>query len=225
MYDYLKQMWSSIRAKMSRMSRKRIILGVLLVAAVIACLAAVFIFQAHVNKITQKNFRLAISYYQQAQNSEKKEERFDRLKKAKASYEDILSNFWVKNKKEVLFYLGNCLYSLGEYEKTTEVLKKFENKYADDYFAPWVVIKLASSYEQSRNYKEAIKSYQKFLEKYPESSLAPQVLLGLARCQQLQGDKDKALTTYEELLSRYPLSEKRSMAEAQIQRIKTEKSR
>ena len=222
MYDYLKQMWSSIRAKMSR---KRIILGVLLVAAVIACLAAVFTFQAHVDKITQKNFRLAISYYQQAQNSEEKEERFDRLKKAKASYEDILSNFWVKNKKEVLFYLGNCLYSLGEYEKATEVLKKFENKYADDYFAPWVVVKLASSYEQSRNYKEAIKSYQKFLEKYPESSLAPQVLLGLARCQQLQGDKDKALRTYEELLSRYPLSEKRSMAEAQIQRIKTEKSR
>jgi len=222
MYDYLKQIWSSIRAKMSR---KRIILCVLLVAAVIACLAAVFIFRAHVDKTTQKNFRLAISYYQQAQNSEKKEERFDRLKKAKASYEDILSNFWVKNKKEVLFYLGNCLYSLGEYEKATKVLKKFENKYADDYFAPWVVIKLASSYEQSRNYKEAIKSYQKFLEKYPESSLAPQVLLGLARCQQLQGDKDKALRTYEELLSRYPLSEKRSMAEAQIQRIKTEKSR
>ncbi|GAI16340.1 unnamed protein product [marine sediment metagenome] len=221
MYDYLKQMWSSIRAKMSR---KRIILYALLVAAVIACLAAVFIFQAHVNKIAQKNFRLAMSYYQQAQNSEEKEERFDKLKKAKTFYETILSNFWVKNKKEVLFYLGNCLYSLGEYEKATKVLKKFENKYADDYFAPWVLIKLASSYEQSRNYKEAIKSYQKFLEKYPESSLAPQALLGLARCQQLQGDKDKALRTYEELLSRYPLSEKRSMAEAQIQRIKTEKS-
>jgi TolA-binding protein len=222
MYDYLKQMWSSIRAKMSR---KRIVLYALLVAAVIACLAAVSIFQAHVNKIAQKNFRLAISYYQQAQNSEKKEERFDRLKKAKTSYEDILSNFWVKNKKEVLFYLGNCLYSLGEYEKAGSVLKKFESKYADDYFAPWMVIKLASSYEQSRNYKEAIRSYQKFLEKYSEGSLAPQALLGLARCQQLQGDKDKALRTYEELLSRYPLSEKRSMAEAQIQRIKTEKSR
>jgi TolA-binding protein len=222
MYDYLKQMWSSIRAKMSR---KRIVLYALLVAAVIACLAAVSIFQAHVNKIAQKNFRLAISYYQQAQNSEKKEERFDRLKKAKTSYEDILSNFWVKNKKEVLFYLGNCLYSLGEYEKATKVLRKFENKYADDYFAPWMVIKLASSYEQSRNYEEAIRSYQKFLEKYSEGSLAPQALLGLARCQQLQGDKDKALRTYEELLSRYPLSEKRSMAEAQIQRIKTEKSR
>jgi len=222
MYDYLKQMWSSIRAKMSR---KRIILYALLVAAVIACLVAVFIFQAHVNKITQKNFRLAISYYQQAQNSKKREERFDKLKKAKTFYEAILSNFWVKNKKEVIFYLGNCLYSLGEYEKATKVLKKFENKYADDYFAPWVVIKLASSYEQSRNYKEAIRSYQKFLEKYSESSLAPQALLGLARCQQLQGDKDKALRTYEELLSRYPLSEKRSMAKAQIQRIKTEKSR
>jgi len=215
-------MWSSIRAKMSR---KRIILYALLVAAVIACLVAVFIFQAHVNKITQKNFRLAISYYQQAQNSKKREERFDKLKKAKTFYEAILSNFWVKNKKEVIFYLGNCLYSLGEYEKATKVLKKFENKYADDYFAPWVVIKLASSYEQSRNYKEAIRSYQKFLEKYSESSLAPQALLGLARCQQLQGDKDKALRTYEELLSRYPLSEKRSMAKAQIQRIKTEKSR
>ncbi|MFQ5835993.1 MAG: tol-pal system YbgF family protein, partial [bacterium] len=144
---------------------------------------------------------------------------------AKTFYEAILSNFWVKNKKEVLFYLGSCLYSLGEYEKASKALKKFEDKYADDYFAPWAVIKLASSYEQSRNYKEAVRSYQKLLEKYPESSLAPQALLGLARCQQLQGNRDKALRTYEELLSRYPLSEKRSIAKAQIQRIKAEKSR
>jgi TolA-binding protein len=221
MYDYLKRVWSSIRAKISM---KRIILYALLVAAIIVCLVVVFIFQAQVNKITQKKFRLATSYYQQAQNSKKREERLDKLRKAKASYEDILSNFWVKNKKEVLFYLGNCLYSLEEYEKATKALEKFENKYADDYFAPWVVIKLASSYEQSKNYKEAIRTYQKFQEKYPESSLAPQVLLGLARCQQLQGNKDKALRTYEELLSRYPLSEKRSIAKTQIQRIKSEKS-
>jgi len=222
MYDYLKRMWSSIKAKMSR---KRIILYALLVAAIVVCLAAVFIFQIQVNKKAQKNFRLANSYYRQAQNSEKKEERFDKLKKTKTFYEAILSNFWVKNKKEVLFYLGNCLYSLGEYEKANKVLKKFENKYADDYFAPGVVIKLASSYEQSGSYKEAIMSYQKLLEKYPESSLAPQALLGLARCQQIQGNRDKALRTYEELLSRYPLSEKRSIAKAQLQRIKAEKSR
>ena len=222
MDNYLKRVWSLIRAKINR---KRIILYALLVGAVIACLAAVFIFQAQVNKITQKKFRLAISYYQQAQNSKKRKERLDKLRKAKTFYEAILSNFWVRNKKEVLFYLGNCLYSLGEYEEASKVLKKFENKYADDYFAPWAIIKLAASYEQSRNYKEAIRSYQKFLEKYPESSLAPQALLGLAGCQQLQGKRDKALRTYEELVSRYPLSEKRNIAKAQIQRIKAEKSR
>lgn len=222
MDDYLKRVWSLILAKITR---KRIILYASLVAAVIACLAAVFIFQAQVNKITQKKFRLAVSYYQQAQNSKKREERLDKLKKAKTFYEAILSNFWVKNKKEILFYLGNCLYSLGEYEKASKALEKFENKYADDYFAPWAIIKLATSYEQSRNYKEAIRSYQKFLEKHPESSLAPQALLGLARCQQLQGKSDKALRTYEELVSRYPLSEKRNIAKAQIQRIKAEKSR
>jgi TolA-binding protein len=222
MDNYLKRAWSLIRAKMGR---KRIILYALLVAAAVGCLAAVFVFQAQVNKTAQKNFRLATSYYHQAQNSQKREERLDKLKKAKTSYEAILSNFWVRNKKEVLFYLGNCLYSLGEYEKATQALKKFEDKYADDYFAPWVVIKLASSYEQSGSYKEAIRSYQKLLEKYPESPLAPQALLGSARCRELQGERDKALKTYEELLSRYPLSDKRNIAKAQIQRIKAEKSR
>lgn len=222
MDDFLRRMWSLIWAKMSR---KRIILYALLVGVVIVGLAAVFIFQAQVNQKAQKKFRLAISYYQQAQSSKEREEGLDKLRKAKAFYEDILSNFWVKNKKEVLFYLGNCLYSLGEYEKASKVLKKFENKYTDDYFASWAIIKLAASYEQSGSYKEAIKSYQKFLEKYPESSLAPQALLGLARCQQLQGKRDEALRTYEELVSRYPLSEKRNIAKAQIQRIKAEKSR
>ena len=222
MYDYLKRMWSLIRAKMSR---KKIVRYALLATVVIVCFLALFIFQTQVNKKAQKKFRLATSYYHQAQNSKKREERLDKLKKAKTLYEAILSNFLVKNKKEVLFYLGNCLYSLGEYEKASKVLKKFEDKYADDYFAPRAVIKLASSYEQSGSYKEAIRSYQELLERYPESSLAPQALLGLARCQQLQGNRDKALRAYEELLSRYPLSEKRGIAKAQIQRMRAEKSR
>ncbi len=221
MNDYLKQMWSLIRAKISR---KRIILYALLVAGVIVCLVAAFVVQAQINEITQKKFRQATSYYYQAQNSKKKEERLDKLKRAKALYKAILSNFWVKNKKEVLFYLGNCLYSLGEYGEASQSLKKFEDKYADAYFAPWAIIKLASSYEQSGNYKEAIRSYQKLLEKHPESSLAPQALLGLARCQKLQGNRDKALKTYEELLSRYPLSEKRSIAKTQIERMTAEES-
>ncbi|MFQ6067526.1 MAG: tol-pal system YbgF family protein [bacterium] len=222
MRDYLKRVWPLIKAKMNR---KRMILYALSIAVGVVCLVALFVVQDQSGKKAEQKFRLATSYYQQAKNSQKKEERLDKLEKAKTLYEAILSNFWVKDKRKVLFYLGSCLYSLGEYEKANQVLKKFEGKYADDYFAIWAVIKLASSYEQSGSYQEAISSYQKLLQKYPESSLAPQALLGVARCQELQGERDKALRTYEELLSRYPLSEKRNIAKAQIQRIKAEKSR
>lgn len=222
MYNYFKQKWAVILEKVKRVNKRKLVIFSLIVVGVIICLIPLFAFQAKVNRDANENLRLATSYYQQAQDVEYKEERLDRLQEAKFLYQNILSSFWVRDKKMPLFYLGNCLYSLGEYKEASEILQNFDRKYENDYFAPWAKMKLAASYEQIKEYKEAINSYKKILEKHPQSSICPQALLGVARCQGLQGEWSEAQKSYEEILSRYPLSEEKGIAEIMLQRSRVQ---
>ena len=222
MYNYFKQKWAVILEKVKRVNKRKLVIFSLIVVGVIICLIPLFVFQAKVNRDANENLRLATSYYQQAQDVEYKEERLDRLQEAKFLYQNILSSFWVRDKKMPLFYLGNCLYSLGEYKEASEILQNFDRKYENDYFAPWAKMKLAASYEQIKEYKEAINSYKKILEKHPQSSICPQALLGVARCQGLQGEWSEAQKSYEEILSRYPLSEEKGIAEIMLQRSRVQ---
>ena len=205
-------------AAFKQIGLKRLLTYFLVGGVIVASLTTLFIFQSKANKNAQEKFRLAASYYYEAENSEG-EERTKKYREAKTLYKEILSKFWV-DKKDTLFYLGSCLYSLKEYEEAAEVLQRFEHKYANEYFTPWVEIKLASIYEQKKEYGKAIDFYNKIFEKYPNSSLAPQALLGAGRCLQLQGKWDKARHNYEELLSRYPLSKKKEIAQVKIQQLK-----
>lgn len=219
MSEYLKQKSSAAVGRFKKTSKRRRV-GYLLVAVGIAgCFTALAIFQAKVNKTAAKEFLLAASYYQEAQNAEQKEEKFQ---EARLIYESILSKFWAKDKRRALFYLGSCLYSLGEYEEASKALQKFESKYRNDYFAPWAKMKLASIYEELQEYEKAVETYKKIPERYPESSLVSQALLGVARCQKLQGKQGEARKSCEELILRYPLSEEKKVAEMMIQRLEAE---
>ncbi|MEA1964518.1 MAG: tetratricopeptide repeat protein [Candidatus Aerophobetes bacterium] len=201
-----------------QMSRKRLLVYLLVAGAIAVSLTTLSIFKSRAERNAQEKFRLATSYYYQAENSKGKE-KTEKYREAEALYREILSKFWV-NKKDTLFYLGNCLHSLKEFEKAARVLKRFERKYTNDYFTPWVEIKLASIYEQKREYGKAIDFYNKVFEKYPQSCLAPQALLGAGRCLQLQEKWDKAQQNYEKLTSRYPLSKEKEMAQVKIQQLK-----
>jgi len=201
-----------------QMNRERLLIYLLIGGVVAISLITLSVFQSRANRNMQEKFQLATSYYHQAENSEG-EERTKKYREAEALYKEILPKFWV-DKKDTLFYLGNCLYSLKDYEGAIEVLQRFEHKYSNDYFTPWVEIKLASICEQKKDYGEAIDFYNKIFKKYPQSSLAPQALLGMGRCLQLEGKWDKAQQNYSELLSRYPLSKEKEMAQIKIQQLK-----
>jgi tetratricopeptide (TPR) repeat protein len=201
--------------------RRRLWVYVSLAAVIVAILVVFSIFQGKMNRKAEAQFKLATSRCQEAENSQSSQERLSKYREAKALYEGILSRYpWCRNKKEVLFYLGNCLYSLGEYGPAIKILQKFSKKYKDDYFSPWVKVKLAFAYEQIGKYEEAIKAYEEVLKEHSDSFLAPEALLGMARCQGLSKKWDEALKSYEELLSRYPLFEQVAVAEAKIQQLK-----
>jgi len=222
MYNHFKQKWAVILGKVKRINKRRLVIFSLVIVVIIICFIPLFVFQARVNRDANENLRRATFYYQQAQDAEYKEEKLDKLQKAKLLYQNIISNFWVRDKKMPLFYLGNCLYSLGEYKEASDILQKFDRKYENDYFAPWAKMKLAASYEQIKEYEEAINSYEKILEKHPQSSICPQALLGVARCQGLQGEWSEAQKSYEEILSRYPLSEEKGVAGIMLQRLRVQ---
>jgi len=222
MYNYFKQKWAVILERVKRINKRKLVIFSLIIVGIIICFIPLFVFQARVNRDANENLRLATFYYQQAQDVEYKEERLDRLQEAKLLYQNILASFWVRDKKMSLFYLGNCLYSLGEYKEASETLQDFDRKYKNDYFAPWAKMKLAASYEQIKEYKEAINSYRKILEKHPQSSICPQALLGVARCQELQGEWSESQKSYEEILSRYPLSEEKGIAGIMLQRLRAQ---
>lgn len=222
MSEYLKQKSSGAVRRFKKTSKRRRVGYLLLAVGIAICFTVLAIFQAKVNKTAAKEFLLAASYYQEAQNAEEKEEKLEKFQEARLLYESIRSKFWVKDKRRALFYLGSCLYSLGEYEEARKVLQRFESKYRNDYFAPWTKIKLASIYEQLQEYEKAVETYEKILKRYPESSLVSQAFLGVARCQKLQGKRSEAQKSYEELISRYPLSEEKKIAEAMIQRLEAE---
>jgi len=222
MSEYLKQKFSAAVGRFKKTSKRRRI-GYLLVAVGIAgCFTALAIFQAKVNKTAVKEFLLAASYYQEAQNAEQKEEKLEKFQEARLIYESILSKFWAKDKRRALFYLGSCLCSLGEYEEASKVLQKFESKYRNDYFAPWTKMKLASIYEELQKYEEAVETYKKIPKTYPESLLVSQALLGVAGCQKLQDKQGEARKSCEELILRYPLSEEKKVAEMMIQQLEIE---
>ena len=220
---YLKQKSSAVVERFRKTSKRRRVTYLLLAVGIAICFTALAIFQTKVNETAAKEFLLAASYYQEAQITEEKEEKLEKFQEARLLYESILSKFWVKDKRRALFYLGSCLYSLGEYEEARKVLQRLESRYRNDYFAPWAKIKLASIYEQLQEYEKAVETYEKIPERYPESSLTSQSLLGVARCQKLQGKRIEAQKSYEELISRYPLSEEKQIAEAMIQRLEAEK--
>lgn len=222
MYNYFKQKWAVILERIKRINKRKLVIFSLIIVGIIICFIPLFVFQARVNRDANENLRLATFYYQQAQDVEYKEERLAKLQEAKLLYQNILASFWVRDKKMSLFYLGSCLYSLGEYKEASVILHNFDRKYENDYFAPWAKIKLAASYEQIKEYEEAINSYEKILEKHPQSSINPQALLGVARCQGLQGEWSEAQKSYEEILSRYPLSEEKGIAEIMLQRSRVQ---
>ncbi|MEA3485834.1 MAG: tetratricopeptide repeat protein, partial [Candidatus Aerophobetes bacterium] len=208
--------WSVVWKKI----RRRLLLYISLAAVIVAMGVAFSIFQCKMNIKAEAQFKLATSRYQEAENSQSSKERLAKYSEAKDLYEDILSRYpWCRNKKEILFYLGNCLYSLREYEQTIEILQKFSKKYKDDYFSPWAKVKLAFAYEQIGKYEEAINACEEVLKEHSDSCLAPEALLGMARCQELSKKWDEALKSYEEVLSRYPLSEQVVVAEVKIQQL------
>jgi TolA-binding protein len=210
--------WKQKWYKLPKIDQKKLFPFALLGAGIIAFFLIFSLFSYRINQKAQADFQLATSHYQKAQSGPE-EKRREEYEQAKSLYEDILGRFLVRDKKKVLFRLGNSLYYLEEYQEAARIFQRFVDRYSRDYFSPWVEIRLAASYEEIGEFQKAIKTYQLILREHPESALVPQGNLGIARCRELQGKWQEAQEVYQELISRYPLSPEKEIAEARIQWI------
>lgn len=219
MKSNFKKKWVLILRKI----RERFILYLSVGIIILVAIGAFFIYRGITNKKAYDKFHLATLSYQKAQESTDIKEKLEEYKKASKIYEEIISKYpLVNNKREILLYLGDCLYSVEDYDEAEKILRKFINKYKNDYFTPWVKIKLSFLYEEKKDYEKAIGVYQDILKEYPGEVIAPQGLLGIARCLELQKKWGKAQDAYQKLLTRYPLSNEALIAVAQLERLRGE---
>ncbi len=198
--------------------KKRILkLSLIFSIAVAVLVAGLFIYLNYVNRLTYEKYLLAQDLYLQAEQ-EQNEEKVESLGKAATLFEKVIAQkLWFGNREEIFFYLADCLYRLGNYEKSIKTLEEFQKKYPRSYFSPWARLKMALIYEEMEKYKQAIKIYEIIKEKYAQNPVAPEALLGEARCRELTGDKEGAIKMYRNLISRYPLSYQAKIAEVKLQ--------
>ncbi|GAF70539.1 unnamed protein product [marine sediment metagenome] len=180
-----------------------------------------WIYVDQMQKLSFRKFREANSYYTEAKGQEEKEKAIQGYKNAQSLYEQLISGYhWINNQDEILFNLSDCFYALKDYNGAVRVLNELMENYQDSYFIPWVGLKLASIYEEEKEYLLAIEFYKKVQEKYGDSSVGPNAIFGIGRCQELLGKKKEALESYQMLVSRYPLSEEAKIGEMKISELK-----
>ncbi len=218
MFKYLEKIWEFLK---SRVDRRKLRIYCIVGGIGIAAVVSFWIYAGQMEKLSFRKFKEANSYYTEAKGQEEKEKAIQGYKKAQSLYEQLLSRYhWINNQDEVLFNLSDCLYALKDYDGAVRGLNELMENHQDSYFSPWVGLKLASIYEEEKEYLLAIEFYKKVQEEYGDSSVGPNAIFGIGRCQELLGKKKEALESYQMLVSRYPLSEEAKIGEMKIPELK-----
>lgn len=144
-----------------------------------------------IDKIDQAN-----ALYDQNQNKE-----------ARELYQAIVNEFrYTDSAAEALFYIGNCDFNLGEYDKAIETYRTYLKKYPNKLLASFAYESIGLCQEEKGDYKWAIETYRQLIEKYPQNFILPKIYLDLGRCYLALNDKAEAQKQYQKILDFYPNS-------------------
>jgi tetratricopeptide (TPR) repeat protein len=133
--------------------------------------------------------------------------------------QDIVSNYGsTQNGNLAKFYLANCYYNLGEYDKA---LTEFDDASVDSPLLEASRLSgLAACYEVKGNYADAAKNFEK-AGKYSENDPnAPDNLANAARDFAKAGDKDHAIELYQLIKKEHASSAAARDAEKNIEELR-----
>lgn len=127
----------------------------------------------------------------------------DKWKKAIEMYKKAID---ITATPTALFYLGNCYFNLGEYEKAIKEYNVFTDKFGrEQAIVALVYQKLASAYFRTGRNDKALETLGKFA-KVESGIFRDTALIIEARYHEKTGQKEKALDQYRTILTEFPTS-------------------
>ncbi len=196
---------------------EKVIAAIGITLGAIVLVALILATTANISKGVQTDFANTWQVYQTALERESAGD----FKKAKESFVEFNNKHrWSKLSKVGEFYIGICLYQMGETKEGLKILNEFTQKNPKHMLTPSAYETIANIYENSGDYKKAIKVYETLLSKFPRGFNGASADMSIGRCYEALNQTEKAKQTYEHLIASYPASSWVEDARSSLERLK-----
>lgn len=158
--------------------------------------------RASKNAEAEAHFSQALNIYFQGMRADSltMEEQKEALTAALQRFQYVLSRFPGSSiYDEALFYVGNVLYTTGNFQEAEARFKEYLKKYPRKYLAPFACENAGYCWEQQDNSEKAREYYMMLKDKYSDSSLAGRAGIDLGRLFEQENRMQEAIEAYRDV--------------------------
>lgn len=127
------------------------------------------------------------------------------VERYKQAVELFKKSYAAKKRPDVLLYIANCQYELGNYDESIKTLKGFNNQFSDPKVISLSYYKMAMAYVKKGDMDNALASLKNILN-IKDIPLQDLALLETGKILELSGKTDDAKNKYRELINKFPKS-------------------
>ncbi|MBT9138994.1 MAG: Outer membrane protein assembly factor BamD [Syntrophomonadaceae bacterium] len=124
-------------------------------------------------------------------------------------------SYAAKKRADVLLYIANCHYELGNYDEAIKTLKDLSSQFSDTKIISLAYYKTAMSYMKKGDMDNAIASLKNILS-IKDGALQDMALLESGKILELSGKTEDAKNKYRELINKFPKSAFLNEAKARL---------
>ncbi|MCL4537775.1 MAG: tetratricopeptide repeat protein [Nitrospirae bacterium] len=137
------------------------------------------------------------------------------VERYKKALEMFKKSYVTKKRADVLLYIANCHYELGNYDEAVKTLKELNSQFSDPKIISLSYYKMAMAYERKGDTDNAISALKSLLS-IKDSALQDMALLETGKILELSGKAEEAKTKYRELINKFPKSGLSNEARARL---------
>lgn len=126
----------------------------------------------------------------------------DRYKKALEKFKE---SYNAKKNPNVLYYIANCQYEMGDYDESIKTLKELISRFSEPQIVSYSYYKLAMAYLKKNDTENALNSL-KSLAKLKDGVFQDVALVEIAKILEATGKPEEAKESYKEILEKHPKS-------------------
>ncbi|BCB97319.1 tetratricopeptide repeat domain protein [Dissulfurispira thermophila] len=134
----------------------------------------------------------------------------------KRALEIFKKSYTSRKKSDVLLYIANCYYELGNYDESIKTLKELVNQFSDPKILSLAYYKMSFAYIKKGDMSSAIDSLNNILN-IKDIPLQDMALLETAKMLELSGKTEDAKNKYKELINKFPKSALLNEARARLE--------